>query len=80
MAAGVPCICTRIGITDEMVTDGVDGFIVPQKDSDAIAARLRELADDPGRLAEMKRAAKAASAKFDVRATARQLADLFGIE
>jgi glycosyltransferase involved in cell wall biosynthesis len=77
MAAGVPVISTRIGVTDHMIVDGVDGFLVDQRDSAAIRDRLRTLATDRAGLARMKRAAREASAKYDVRQTAVRLLALF---
>ena len=45
MACGLPVITTANG-PDELVRDGVDGFIVPECDADAIAARLELLRSD----------------------------------
>lgn len=77
MACGVPVIATRIGATEYMIKDGVDGFLVPQRNSWEIYDRLTKIADDFDRLAEMKRAAKASSAQFDVRRTAERIIRLF---
>jgi glycosyltransferase involved in cell wall biosynthesis len=77
MAAGVPVIATRIGATEHMIRNGIDGFLVEQRDSWAIHDRLIALADDPDRLAGLKQAAKASSAQFDVRLTAERILDLF---
>ncbi len=79
MACGVPVIATRIGATDHMVRDGIDGFLVPQRDSVAILDHLRELAGDPARLAQMKRAARTSARKFDVRLTAERILALLGL-
>jgi glycosyltransferase involved in cell wall biosynthesis len=58
MAAGVPIILTdQVGAKD-LITDGVDGFIVPAGDPLAIAARIAELATDPHRVASMGVAAR----------------------
>jgi glycosyltransferase involved in cell wall biosynthesis len=46
MACGLPVITTRNGPGD-IVRDGVDGFIVPPRDVDAILERLGQLRDDP---------------------------------
>jgi glycosyltransferase involved in cell wall biosynthesis len=56
MACGCPVICSaNVGGAD-MVTDGVDGFIVPIRDPAALTDRMMRLADDPG-LAQSMRAA-----------------------
>lgn len=46
-AAGTPVIGTRIGALPEIVTDGVNGRIVPPRDAAALAEVLREMALDP---------------------------------
>jgi glycosyltransferase involved in cell wall biosynthesis len=57
LACGLPVICTAHTGGDMLVQDGVNGFVVPIRDPDAIARRLAELRDDPARLESMKRAA-----------------------
>jgi glycosyltransferase involved in cell wall biosynthesis len=46
MACGVPVITTTHGPGD-IVRDGIDGFFVPIRDPEAIAARLEQLYRDP---------------------------------
>lgn len=48
-AAGLAVIGTDTGGIADIVVDGQTGFLVPQRDSDAIATRLLELMDDPDR-------------------------------
>ena len=45
LAVGAVCIATDVSGADDILIDGVDGFIVPQKDSDALAAALRGAID-----------------------------------
>lgn len=74
MSCGVPPIVSIIGGTADMVTDGQDGFLVPQRDVEAIAAATRCLATDPETRAAMGRAARAtAEAKFGHRRNALAL-------
>ena len=42
----------------DVVEDGIDGFIVPIRDPEAIAHRLTLLREDPARLAAMSFAAR----------------------
>jgi glycosyltransferase involved in cell wall biosynthesis len=57
LACGLPVICTSHSGGADLIEDGVNGFVVPVRDPDAIVERLAALRDDPERLAEMKRAA-----------------------
>jgi glycosyltransferase involved in cell wall biosynthesis len=47
LAAGRPVVSTDVGGVADVVRDGVDGFLVPVGDSEAMAARLAQLAADP---------------------------------
>ena len=81
MARGVPVICTRIGGTPEMIEDGVDGFLAPQQDAEAIARALRTLAAAPDLAAEMSgRAHAKAAAQFDTATLSAQALDLLSAD
>lgn len=54
MNATVPVVTNLVGITDNLIDDGVDGFLVTQDDADMFVARIMELARNPRKLAEMK--------------------------
>jgi glycosyltransferase involved in cell wall biosynthesis len=78
MAAGRPVVATAIGGTDEAVTDGVTGLLVPPRDPAAIAAAIARLRDDPG-LAERLAAAGRARVEreFSSRATAERVMRIY---
>jgi glycosyltransferase involved in cell wall biosynthesis len=59
MAVGLPIVTTAAGGMSEAVSDGVEGFVVPVRDSRALADRLAELARDPERRHAMGLAARA---------------------
>ena len=46
LAAGVPAVATDVGGVSDVVRDGVGGYLVPERDADALADRLRVLAVD----------------------------------
>jgi len=46
MAAGVPVVATRSGGPEEIVTDGVDGLLVPARNPEALAAGIRRIIND----------------------------------
>jgi alpha-maltose-1-phosphate synthase len=57
MACGCPVIASQnTGATDIFVND-IEGFVVPIRDSTAIASRLQQMADDPELRSSMSRAA-----------------------
>jgi glycosyltransferase involved in cell wall biosynthesis len=64
MAQGVPVITTEATAGPEVITEGEDGFIVPIRDANAIAARLDQLATDRERLRAMSVAAHAKAARL----------------
>jgi colanic acid/amylovoran biosynthesis glycosyltransferase len=47
MSCGVPVVATDVGGTTELVRDGLDGFVVPPRDPDALAEGVRRLWKDP---------------------------------
>lgn len=47
MACGLPVVVSENTAGPEVVTDGSHGYVVPIRDSDSIAERLRELHDHP---------------------------------
>ena len=49
MCCGTPVVTTPCGGGPECITDGVDGWIVPPRDIDALVERLRACAADRGR-------------------------------
>ena len=59
MAAGLPVIATAVGGLPEVVTDGVNGLLIPPRDPEALARALDRLLADPDfarRLGEQARA------------------------
>lgn len=61
---GLPVIGSRFGAAGEVIADGVDGFTVDPDDVAVLAARLRQLLDDPERAAEMGAAGRAKVARL----------------
>ena len=46
MASGLPVVATRVGGTVDLVGEGETGFLFEPSESDAMASRIAELADD----------------------------------
>lgn len=51
---GKPVICTDKAEAKELITNGKTGFIVPDKNSDALAEAMKKLLDNPKLLKQMK--------------------------
>ena len=49
MAAGIPTIATRVGGNPELVVDQKTGFLIPPRDSEALASKLLLLLQDKAR-------------------------------
>ncbi len=58
MACGVPAVCSRVGGVPEVVSDGVEGYLVTPRDIKTMAARALEILTDPGRQERMGKAAR----------------------
>jgi colanic acid/amylovoran biosynthesis glycosyltransferase len=54
-AMGLPVICTRHNGFPESILEGRSGFLVPERDSDALAATLRHALSQPERWPELGR-------------------------
>lgn len=77
MAARLPVVSTPVAGVPEMVEDGVNGFLVPQRDPAALATRLRELLADAALRTRLGEAGHGlCTKKFSVEKTSRQLHDL----
>ncbi len=58
MSCGTPALTTRCGNGPDLITDGVDGWVVQERDVDVIVERLRAAAADRAKLHGMGQAAR----------------------
>lgn len=78
MATGMPVIATQHGGIPEAVTDGYDGFLVPERNSHALSTAMTRLMHDPALYAEMSRnAAESVRANFGAEQQIANLEDLY---
>lgn len=78
MAMGLPVVSTWHSGIPELVNDGKDGFLVPEKDVESMAQRLSLLINSPDLRAEMGLAGrKYVEENFNVHTLNHQLSDLF---
>jgi phosphatidyl-myo-inositol alpha-mannosyltransferase len=64
MAAGTPVIASQIAGYSDVVTDGVDGVLVPPADPQALAEELQLLAHEPERLTAMGEAGRRSAERY----------------
>jgi glycosyltransferase involved in cell wall biosynthesis len=74
LAAGLPIVSTYSGGQQEVVTEGINGYLTPPGNAAALSGRLKKLAATPPVELKPMRAANVskASAQFDIRAYARR--------
>jgi len=78
MAASLPVITTNIPENREIVQSGVNGFLVPPRDSSAIAQALRKLILDPNRARAFGQASRnRIEQDFSSSVTLRKLHELY---
>lgn len=77
MALGRPVVVTDAGGTTEVVTDRVNGLVVPPGDAGALAEGILELLGDPGLAGRLGEAARRRSADFDIRRTVRRMEEVY---
>jgi colanic acid/amylovoran biosynthesis glycosyltransferase len=74
MAVGLPAVGTDAGGVREIITDGVDGLLVPPRDARALAGAIARLLDDPALRARLGAAGRRTiQQRFDARAGAATL-------
>ena len=79
MASGLAVIATRSGGPEEIVTDGVDGLLVPGADPAALAGAMVRLAGDKELRATLGKAARGtARAKFSLTKMLESYEEIYG--
>ena len=76
-AAGTPVVASDIAGYRDVVSDGVDGILVPPGDAQALAETLRDLYEEPERRSAMARAAVEKVQQFAWPQVARQVMDVY---
>jgi colanic acid/amylovoran biosynthesis glycosyltransferase len=78
MAMGLPVISTRHGGIPELVEDGVSGFLVPERNVDAIALKLTYLIQHPELWENMGKAGRArVEEKYDMHKLNNELVEIY---
>jgi glycosyltransferase involved in cell wall biosynthesis len=58
MASGTPCVSTRVGAADDIITDGVDGYLIDVDDHDALAEKAMKVLGSKEKREAMGKAAR----------------------
>ncbi|RYG38399.1 glycosyltransferase family 1 protein [bacterium] len=79
MVTGVPVISTETGAIGEAVRDGLDGYLVPPGDAEALAGAMSRLVADPGLRARMGGQARTQANLFTVDGMVNKIRDLYEV-
>jgi len=78
MAAGLPVVATPVGAIPDALRDGVEGYLVPPRDSALLEAALRRLVEDPeARRVLGQRARKRVEEAYGMDAVVRRLHEVY---
>jgi glycosyltransferase involved in cell wall biosynthesis len=79
LASGLPLVATRVGGAADIVDDGVNGFLVSDGDTGALASALSELVGHDAKRRAMGEASRAAAlTRFDLETIVDRYLGLFG--
>lgn len=77
MAVGTPPVVTRTGGVTEVVSDGVNGIVVPPRDPVALGDAILSVLKDPSLRRRLAEAGKRRAADFDIRAAVRRIEEVY---
>jgi len=78
MSYGLPCVVTPVGGIASVVQDGVNGLLVPPRDSAALASAIEQLVEDPALRRRLGTAARETiTRRFNWVTRAQEFIDLY---
>ncbi|MBE9129028.1 MULTISPECIES: glycosyltransferase [unclassified Coleofasciculus] len=78
IAMGLPVLSTKVGAISEVVKDGISGFLVPERDIEALTEKLENLLDCPENWSEMGSAGRSyIEAHYDINELNEQLLEIY---
>ena len=76
-SVGMPIVATAVGAIPMVITDGVDGLIVPPERADELADALERLISDPEMRQRLGQGAKTRSSMFDLASASRAVEAIY---
>jgi glycosyltransferase involved in cell wall biosynthesis len=77
LSSGVPVVTTRVGGTDELISNGVTGYVCDPWEPSAFAEYLKLLVEDPHLRSAMSAAARERAAHYSVDKMVDSVAELY---
>jgi glycosyltransferase involved in cell wall biosynthesis len=77
LSSGVPIVTTRVGGTDELISNGVTGYVCDPWEPSAFAEYLKLLVEDPDRRSAMSAVARERAAEYSVDKMVDSVAELY---
>ncbi len=77
MALGNPIIASDVRGNNDLVQDGVNGYLIPLNDSEMMAQRMIELIENPARIEQFGKASLAGVEKFSIENVNCQLFEIY---
>lgn len=77
MACGLPAVVPDVGDLGELVEDGVNGFLVPDRAPESFADRFVELLTDAEKLKDFSQAARRSAMRYDIKSVAQRWDNIF---
>jgi len=74
---GMPIVATSVGGVPQVVTDGVEGLVVPPGDPVSLADAVQRVVADPALRTRLGRASREKSAMFDVSGASREIEGIY---
>jgi phosphatidyl-myo-inositol alpha-mannosyltransferase len=78
MAAGLPIVASDIPGYDEVVSDGIEGVLVPPRDAGAVARAAAAILDDPELAGRMSKAGRERARNYDWSVVGAHLEEVYG--
>lgn len=79
MASETACVSTTVSAIPELITDGHDGLLVPEKDPEKLATAIQELLDSPEKRRDIaENGRETVQNKFNISRSVETLTEVFG--